>query len=241
MRGILILSGVLIGLAFGQTARATAINYITDGTFENGLTGWTVTTGSGGAGPSVVVTNGSTADQFGDVEAADSLYSSSPDPDAAFVNHTGTHALYFTDDSAKNTITQSVALAAGVYEVGFDLLVTGSGAGNPFDAILTATVAGVNIATASAAQTLSQSGTNTWVHYAANVDVMAAGTYNISFVFQGAGAYAKDVMIDNAYVIRPSTLAGNGTYVPEPGSLSLMAGMVALLFVIGRRRVTHPA
>jgi hypothetical protein len=237
MRGKLILSGLLAALAMSQTAHATAINYVTNGTFENGLTGWTTTTGAGGAGPSVVTTNGSAADQYGDVENADNLYSTSPDPDAAFVNHTGTHALYFTDDSAKDTITQSATLAAGVYEVGFDLLVTGSGAGNPYDATLTAAIAGVNIATASAAQTLAQSGANTWVHYSANVDIWAAGTYNISFIFQGAGAYAKDIMIDDVYVISPSTLAGKGTFVPEPSSITMMLCGLAMLGWFGRRRI----
>src|SRR5271168_883107 len=95
IRGALLSGGVLCALAFAQDARATAINYLTDGTFSNGLTGWKVTTGAGGAGPAIITTNGSTPDQFGDVESADNLYSVSPDPDSAFVNHTSTQALYF--------------------------------------------------------------------------------------------------------------------------------------------------
>jgi hypothetical protein len=234
IRGALLSGGVLCALAFAQDAGATAINYLTDGTFTNGLTGWTVTTGAGGAGPAVITTNGSTPDQFGDVESADNLYSVSPDPDSAFVNHTNTKALYFTDDSATNTITQSATLAAGVYEFGFDVLATGSGAGQSNNATLTGTVNGTAIVSTSASQVLSQSSANTWVHYSENVDVLTSGTYAISLAFQGGGSFAKDLVLDDVYLINPSTLAGNGTAVPEPGSLSIM-GMMVILFAFARR------
>ena len=100
---------------------------------------------------------------------------------------------------------------------------------------MSAAVGGTAIMSASASQILSQSGANTWVHYSANVDILSAGTYNIALMFQGGGSFAKDLMMDDVYMINPSTLAGKGTAVPEPGSLGIMATMAVILFAFTRR------
>jgi len=56
---------------------------------------------------------------------------------------------------------------------------------------------------------------------------LTAGSYNLTFTFNGGAGIAKDVAVDNFYV----------TAVPEPESFALMAaGLAALGFLARRRR-----
>ena len=219
---------VLLG---GTAARATTINYITNGSFESNTTNgnsysfanWTVagTDGSGpGYGPEVFVTDGTTAGRYGDKVVSDNATSPYPNSDKA-----GNYAVYFVDDAATETLTQTIYLTAGIYEVGFDAYALASGFGNPNNATLNATIAGVTITSASVGSMTKAA----WTHYAANVTIYAAGYYSYTFQYKSGATTAKDVLVDDVYVISPSTLGGNGTYVPEPASLGVLAVGVGIL------------
>jgi hypothetical protein len=222
----------LAALALAATADATAVNYVTDGTFSNGFNGWEVTTGAGavapGKGPQIAITDGKTKNIYGDVIAPDNA--TSPDPDAG---KGGTSAAYFVDDVAAETISQKIYLTAGTYEVGFDLYATASGYGNKYDSLFSASIAGTTVTSGDIAQYPDA----TWEHFAANATVLYAGYYNVNFTFQGGAVPAKDILVDDVYAINPSTLAGNGTsIVPEPASLILL-GTALLLLPFVRRRI----
>jgi hypothetical protein len=219
-------------IAMGS-AHATVVNQVTNGGFENGFTGWTVTTGKGavnpGNGPQVVVTNGKTNDGFGDDVIADNA--ASPDPDASQPN---SHAAYFVDDVATETLSQTFYVTPGVYEVGFDLYATASGFKNKYDSLFSASIWGTTITSGD----ITQYGSSVWEHFAANADILTAGYYTINFTFNGGAAPAKDIMVDNVYAINPSTLPGTGTsVVPEPGTLALLATGCGAMFLLRRRLV----
>ena len=107
------------------TAGATPINLLTNGSFESGLTGWT-TSGTQLAYAPTVVTTG-TSCCFGEFVPNDDVVGGSPDA-------AGTHGVYFVDDLAHQFLTQSLFLAAGSYEIGFDAYAPFNGFGNPGDA-----------------------------------------------------------------------------------------------------------
>ena len=89
------------------------------------FTDWTVggSFGSGpGNGPEVFVTDGQTAGPYGDVVAPDNA-----NPGYPGAPNGGNFAAYFVDDGATETLTQTIMLAAGTYEVGFDDFITESG------------------------------------------------------------------------------------------------------------------
>jgi len=223
-------------------ARAGAINYITNGSFESNsttgntssFTGWTIggTFGSGpGYGPEAFVTNGSTAGRYGDVVSSDNA--TSPDPDS---NFGGNYAVYLVDDAATETLSQTLYLTPGTYEVGFDAFATASGYGNPNNATLSATIGGVSI-TSTNVNAMSKA---VWEHYAANVTITSAGNYTYSFVYASGAAAAKDVLLDDVYVISPSTLGGTGVTIPEPSSLAVLLAPLALLMFSRRRSASAP-
>jgi hypothetical protein len=220
------LAGLAI-LASTAAADATTINYVTNGSFQQGYSGWSVTTGAGavgpGLGPELAVTDGVTKNRYGDVIVSDNAVS--PDPDS---NKGGNEAAYFVDDVAAETVSEKIYLTPGVYEVGFDLYATASGFKNVNDSIFSATIAGTTVTSGD----ITQYGSSTWEHFAANADVLYAGYYNVAFVFQGGAYPAKDIVVDDVYAINPSTLPGSGTaVVPEPASLAMMTTMLGFLLI----------
>src|SRR6185312_11033412 len=87
-------------------------NYVQNGSFEDDLNNWSIS--GGGAYPvAVIVTDGSTGSAFGEAVPADNA--ASPSPDLA-----ANHGAYFVDDIAHQTLTQTIHLLAGSYEIGFD-------------------------------------------------------------------------------------------------------------------------
>lgn len=235
-----VLAGVSLAAASlaASPVRASPItNHVRNGTFENGFTGWTVTTGPGavnpGHGPQVVVTNGATPDQFGDVEIADNAVSPSPDP-------RGTHAVYLVDDVATETLSQQIYLpSAGSYEVGFDALATGSGINNEYNSVLVSMLGGITVYSGSA----TSFGVNSWTHESANARVAAAGTYTVSFQFTGGEAPAKDIMLSRIYVDSQTSLSDPGLSigVPEPAGLAVLASGILGFAWIRRRKARRGA
>jgi hypothetical protein len=232
----LFIAGFLAAAAAQGSAQGAAINLVSNGSFESNSTtgntssfaGWTIggTNGSGpGYGPEAFVTNGTTVGRYGDKVAADNA--TTPDPDAS-----GTSAVYFVDDAATETLSQTIFLAAGTYEVGFDAFALASGYGNPNNATLSAQIAGAAITSAS----VSAMPKAAWQHFAANVTIYTAAYYTYTFTYVSGASAAKDVLVDDVYVITPSTLLGNGTFIGEPSSFSVAGAMAASLIVFRRRR-----
>lgn len=237
----------LLAIASPAQAAAVLTNLVTNGSFEQftsslnsnryrtitALPGWTITNtqiGSGpGLGPEAFVTDGTTSNAFGDrVVAANAT---TPYPDA---DRSGLNAIYFVDDNALQRLSQSIYLAAGTYEVGFDILAVPSGFGNQTNPTFTASIAGTTITSA----TVSSLSRGVWTHFAANVTIGASAIYDYSVVYNSIGpGTAKDIIVDNFYVFTPSTIAGPGTYVPEPASLALFGAGIAAL-AAGRARIT---
>ncbi|WP_426954437.1 SdrD B-like domain-containing protein [Muricoccus radiodurans] len=196
-------------------------NLLTNGSFETtatggrpGYAGWTVsgnTTstpyGSGpGQGPEQALTDGKTA--FATSGSSTNNYSGVVAPDDAnpyYAGGSGTHAAFFVDDGAIETISQSVNLTTGqVYEVGFDVYQALPGSGNAGAFTLTARIG---------SQTLLIGGSNTgtiiaagdWTHFASIFTAQTTGTVTFSLTYQTASGAAKDVLVDNVYVTAGQT------------------------------------
>jgi len=229
----------------GAASAALIVNEVQNGSFEQGLNNWTVTTSPGasnpGLGPQVIVTNGVANDGHGDIVPADNAVT--PDPDGP-----GTHALYLVDDTATETLTQTIYLQPGFYEAGFDMLAPGSGANNPYNSTFSAVITGVTVEQASVSQIIGSQGVDQWAHYAADAQISTAGNYTVSFTFVGGAAPAKDVIIDQVYVDTTTSLITPPVNVPipEPASAALLgAGLVATMLASTRltpaRAVARPA
>ncbi|MFC0406608.1 SdrD B-like domain-containing protein [Roseomonas elaeocarpi] len=196
-------------------------NLLTNGSFENtallgrpGYSGWTVSAnttstpyGSGpGLGPEQITTDGRTS--YATTGLGNNGYGSVVAPDDANANYaggSGTHAAFFLDDGARESISQTVSLTAGqVYEIGFDLYQSVPGSGNPGDFLLTAAMGSQTVVTAG-----SSAGTpvavGDWTHYASTFTATTTGTYTFSLNYQAGSGTAKDVIVDNVYVTAGQT------------------------------------
>lgn len=207
-------------------AHASPANLLTNGSFEasgGSFAGWTITGGgtTPGTGPQIIATNGVTSGPYGDVIPSDP-FTFGPDP-------AGTHGAYFVDDSANETLSQSVNVIAGqLYELGFDLYATRSGAANRNPFTLTASFAGVPITAATSASVVPVS---TWIHFSDTFTALATGPVDYTFVFTAGAQPAKDVVVDEVYAV-----AGRVTPAPEPASLAGLGVGLLGLGMIRRRK-----
>jgi len=211
-----------------QTAAATPINLVQNGSFEDGLTFYT-TTGGGDYPVSVIVTDGVTGSAFGEAIPSDPLITGSPDEGRL-------HAAYFVDDVAHQTLIQTIFLPVGTYEIGFDAYNPLNGYNNPNDATFTGSIAGVNLANYS----VKSSPVATWTSFNGLATITAAGNYLVSFDFAPMGfmasgnAQAADVVIDRVYVIASDRTGG--TPIPEPITLSLFGAGLICAGAVRRRK-----
>jgi len=194
-------------------------NYITNGNFAtSSLAGWTL----GGTWMTfpVLFTN------FSIPRPPDTLILNSPVVPLA----AGGSAWFFDDRAVNQSLSQSVTLPAGNYEVGFDLLVDARGALNQNDATMSAVIAGVTVLPTVSASSIISAGTINgvytpqWKHYSAFFST-CGGTYTASFDFNSFGGpagdiknAAKDFMVDRVYIIDSTTA---GTNISCTGSLKV--------------------
>jgi PEP-CTERM motif len=227
MMNLKIRASIATGLLAVVGTATAATNLVTNGNFATGdFTGWVVGGNNTGYPPAVVTTG--TACCFDETVPVDPLTVGSPDPG-------GTHAVYFVDDDANQTLTQSIHLAAGEYQIGFDAYATYNGFSNPGDADFTAMIAGVKLASYSVH---TQDDPGVWINFSGVADVLTAGTYSVAFDFQTFGGPSADVLIDRVFVDTTTKTGGTPIGVPEPATLALVGLGLASLGFVRRRKAS---
>ncbi len=224
------LAAVAAVLATSPALAAT--NLVTNGSFESGLTGWTI----GGIDndsplyPPAAITLGSASayptGAFGEAVPANGPGSASPDP-------VGTRAAYFVSDFTVNqSLSQSVALAAGNYQIGFSAYAPSNGYDNAGEAFFSGTIGGVTLASYAVS---SRPGT-TWQNIAGNLTIASPGIYTVNFVFNTDLFPSKDVVIDQVYIIASDTGGPVIPAIPEPATWAMLIAGFGLVGAAMRRR-----
>jgi hypothetical protein len=207
-------------LTMGGVAVASAAPIVTNGSFETGtLSGWTVVGGgtTPGIGVTVLTTGGSNTTGYGDNV-----------PDFA-----GTHAAYFVDDNANETLSQDVSLTGGdSYTVSFALFATASGAANPFSFTLTNSLGASTLSTLINSGSMTDVPVGAWTPYSYTFTAPSDSSYELAFNFVSGSTPAKDVLLD-AVVIAPS---GSTRSVPEPASIALLGLGIGAIGFLRRRK-----
>jgi hypothetical protein len=223
MRRSLIALGLLAGLA----SPAVAANLVVNGSFENSLVGWTIGGFDGQGFPPVAITYGAAAGYptgaFGEAVPANDALTNSPDA-------VGARAAYFVSDITVNqSLSQTVFLTPGIYQIGFSAYAPANGYANAFDATFSGTIAGVVLANYA----VSAGPVTDWQTFSGATNIAVAGNYLVEFVFNTGGFPAKDVVIDQVYIIAGNPVIG----VPAPAALGLFGlGLAGLGFMQLRGR-----
>jgi hypothetical protein len=215
-------------LAAAATPVSAAPNLVVNGSFESGLAGWTIGgTDLQGYPPVAITYNSATAyptGAFGEAVTPNNAPTNSNDP-------VGTHAAYFVSDLTINqSLSQSVFLTPGIYQIGFSSYLPANGFANAGDATFAGVVAGVTLASFAASTGTAQ----TWQTFEGSTTIAVAGNYLVEFVFNTSLFPSKDVVIDQVYII-----AGDPPIAtPEPMSIALLGGSLMGLGLVrtARRR-----
>jgi hypothetical protein len=230
--GELNMKSALLSSAFALTVLATpasaATNLLSNGSFEDGFTGWNVNLGPTpqGTAPVVIDYNQASAyptGAFGEAVVTNNLASASPDA-------VGTKLAYFSSDTANpHTLSQLVNLVAGVtYNIGFDYYAPANGISNPFDATLGFFLNGSQVGSVLQAGSPAGTPAQTWINYSSSFVAQSGGPQTIDFRYRGLGITAADFGVDRVFV----TAA-----VPEPGTWAMMLlGFGAIGASMRRRR-----
>jgi hypothetical protein len=216
-------AATMLMTGFATSAHAAPI--VTDGSFENGLSGWT-TSGSGttpGIGITTLTTGGANTTGYGD----------------DVPNFDGTHAAFFVDDNANENLSQLVSLVGGQqYLLSFALFATVSGDANPFGFRLVDSL-GSDIISSQGNHSMGNPGDQVpvgqWTTYSYAFSAPTTSNYLLNFNFLSSLTPSKDVLLD-AVNISPVTVSA----APEPASWALMiAGFGVAGGALRRRRVTN--
>lgn len=226
MRLALLTTCATLGLL--AASGASAANLVTNGSFEtgaNGLTGWTIGGADAQGFPPVAIFYGAAQPYpngaFGEAVPANNAPTNSPDA-------AGVRAAYFVSDLATNqSLSQTITVStAGSYQIGFSAYAPANGYANANDASFSGVIASVSLAN----YLVSSGPVTTWQTFAGTTN-LAAGSYAVSFTFSTNGFPAKDVVIDQVYVI------ASPTAVPAPAALGLLGLGLLGLGAVTRRRV----
>ncbi len=215
----------LAALASAAASPASATNLVVNGSFENGLTGWSLTNVGGGTAP-VVLNYGNNGGYpngaFGEAVLPNTVLSASPDA-------VGQSVAYFSSDTANpDSLTQMIDLIAGqTYRIGFDYYAPQNGINNPRDASLSLLV-GNSVLSGAGFNAGSPTGISgqTWVNYSTTFVPDSSGPQALTIQFRGGGVTAADFAIDRVYA----------SAVPEPKSWAMMIAGVGLVGMGLRRR-----
>lgn len=214
---------------------AAAVNLVTNGSFENGLAGWTIggvdtdPKRRGGFPPAAITLGSPSAyptGAYGEAVPANGPGSASPD-------QAGTRAAYFVSDFTVNqSLSQAVQLAKGNYQIGFSAYAPGNGYRNRGDARFSGTIGGVTLASYS----VSAGPRQAWQNFLGNLTIASPGLYSVDFLFNTNLLPSKDVVIDQVYIIRSSTGGPIIPAVPEPTSWALLISGFGMIGVAIRRQ-----
>ena len=207
-----------------------APNLLSNGSFENGLSDWTIGgTAADNLLPAAIYYNSNASypnGAQGEPVKPDDAVSDSPDS-------AGSRAAYFVSDYADNlSLTQTVYLKAGTYRVGFDAYAPLNGYNEQYDASFSAEIAGVTLADYKISSGPSQS----WQDFSGLATIEHAGNYTASFVFNTGIFPAKDVVIDKVFITGDSGIGVPIGAVPEPANWAMMIGGLGFIGAAIRRR-----
>lgn len=212
-----------IATAIAAAPASAAVNLVTNGSFESGLAGWTLTNAPPTFSAVAIFYNAAApypTGAFGEAVPPQNAPTNSPDP-------VGERAAYFVSDFSSNeTLSQEVYLTAGIYQIGFSAYAPANGYANAGDAQFEGIVANLTLANYS----VSAGPVTTWETFAGAANIVADGFYTVSFSFSTNQFPSKDIVVDQVYIIAGNPPIG----VPEPMALGLFGA--ALLGLAGARR-----
>ncbi len=224
IRTLLLAAGA--SLAFAAPSHAV-VNLVANGSFESGLASWTVGgTDTQGFPPVAIFYNSATGyptGAYGEAVAPNNSPTNSPDG-------VGDRAAYFVSDrTVDQSLTQSVFLDVGTYQIGFSAYAPANGYRNVGEARFSGTVAGVTLAN----YTVSSGPVTSWQTFAGVANIATAGLYDVSFVFNTNRVPSKDVVIDQVYII-----AGNPPVpgVPEAATWAMLIAGFGMVGFAARRK-----
>lgn len=205
---------------------SAAVNLVSNGSFESGLAGWTLTNPPPSFPVVAIFYNSATpypTGAFGEAVPPQNAPTNSPEA-------VGNRAAYFVSDLSTNeTLSQQVFLTAGTYQIGFSAYAPANGYANAGDAQFEGIVASLSLANYA----VSAGPVTTWQTFSGATSILADGFYTVSFSFSTSLVPSKDIVVDQVYII-----AGNPPIsVPEPMTLSLLGA--SLLGLAGARRAVR--